>query len=1633
LYPNVFLFYEITNKPSWAVFDSATGRLWGTPAFGDAGTYSNIRITADDGELTDSVLFSISVAVGNTAPAISGTPPAAANAGAPYTFTPTASDPDGDPLTFSISNMPAWSSFNTTTGELSGTPADTDGGTFSNIAITVTDSKGASASLAAFSITVNLAPTADPGGPYTIQLNESLRFSLTASYDPEGSALTYNWDFGDGATSTLAIPEHTYTTVGSYTVTLVVNDGALNSAPATARVTIVDNYNPFLNFGANSATCNGSNPVNGATGNKYQPETDYTGAGPFPLSFIRHYNSGSPAIGSLGINWRSSYDRSVDATVPNEAQVYHANGNIIKFQLVGGLWQAPTGITSRLESISGGFKFTTNDDLVETYDSSGRLVSIANRAGLGLNLSYNAAGKLETVADGLGRSLIFAYVNDRIQTLTDPAGRDTTYSYDSLGNLENVTYPDGGVRTYLYENATYRHLLTGIIDENRTRFATYGYDTEGRATQSTHAGGTNNVGFVFNADGTTTITDAKGEARTYAYQELNGVLKVSDIAGSICTSCGGSSSNTTYDANGFPDVVTDFNNNITDYDYDARGLEIQRIEAVGSPLERTIITAWHPSYRVPACRTEPNRTTILDYYSDGQLQTSTVVDTSDPALFPSTNSKTCSAIIARGDFATLNKRATNYIYYPSGLLQTIDGPRMDVSDVTNYTYDATGNLTGITNALGHAIALQQYDTHGRPGRMVDPNGLATVLTYDLRGRLDVVTVGGEVTDYDYDPAGNLDIVTLPDGTSLDYDYDAANRLTDIRDQLGNHIHYTLDALGNQTQTDISDPAGVLRRTQSAVYNLANRLEKTVGAANQTTDFMDYDGNGNLKQVRDPGGNNTFYTYDALNRLKTITDAITGVTVYGYDAQDNQVSVQDPRGLTTSYTYDGLGNRTELNSPDTGVTTYTSHDRAGNVLGQTDARNKTTAYTYDALNRIKTITYNDGSTTVYDYDVGANAIGRLSSMTDVTGTTAWSYDIHGGVTSKAQTNAGVTLTTSYTYNSVTGQLETMTTPGGRVINYTYASGQINGINVDGKTVISNISYDPFGSASAWTWGNNTSVTRTSDLDGQLELYTLGDVNRQIEYYPTGNVQNIIDPGNAANNQAFNYDALQRLTNYQGLGATDVYGYDANGNRDALTLGAQNYANVIDLVSNRIDSVGGPIARTYSYDAVGNTLNDGTHSYAYDDRGRLTSVDNGAMTYAINGLGQRIRKLGSQPVQQGDVNGDGSIDPRDVDAVLATAVGTGTPVGTTDCNADSSTNVLDAVCINNLIAATGAGQPLSARLRYAYDEDGQLLGQYSDTGAPIQETIWFNGQPVAVLEGEQMYYVYADHLNTPRAITNQANTTVWSWVSDPFGVAVPNEDPDGDGSPFVYNHRFAGQYYDTETGLHYNYFRYYDPTTGSYITSDPVGLAGGLNTYGYVGGNPLNTIDPYGLDCVAINGSVTCTAPGGGQTVTFPRPDGWPDVINSDSSNYHFYNIPVPLNGANSSCVMQGIINNPTPGSPSAASPQGTLNNATPTSGQNLFNTIDLISSFGNESGGYNNSPVRSYTRNNGSVVVNVTLPGHPLHPGYVARSISGSQVNNYGEGTGGLQGPVSQFFGIAGQINGVWNGQTQGIIGNCGCN
>jgi YD repeat-containing protein len=216
------------------------------------------------------------------------------------------------------------------------------------------------------------------------------------------------------------------------------------------------------------------------------------------------------------------------------------------------------------------------------------------------HLLYDAQGRLTSVSDPFGRTLTFAYDTfNRVSGMTDPASTTYVYTYDSTNNLTSVTYPDGTTRTYLYEDSAFPHALTGIIDENGQRFATYIYDAQGRAVSSEHAGGAEKVTLTYDTvNGETTVTDALGTQRTYAYETILGVARTSH-ATQPCLSCGSATADLAYDASGNVISRTDFNGNITRYTYDlTRNLEAQRVEAVGTPEQRTITTAWHPTFRL---------------------------------------------------------------------------------------------------------------------------------------------------------------------------------------------------------------------------------------------------------------------------------------------------------------------------------------------------------------------------------------------------------------------------------------------------------------------------------------------------------------------------------------------------------------------------------------------------------------------------------------------------------------------------------------------------------------------------------------------------------------------------------------------------------------------------------------------------------------------------------------------------------------------------------------------------------------------------------------------------------------------------------------------------------------------------
>jgi RHS repeat-associated protein len=225
------------------------------------------------------------------------------------------------------------------------------------------------------------------------------------------------------------------------------------------------------------------------------------------------------------------------------------------------------------------------------------------------------------------------------------------------------------------------------------------------------------------------------------------------------------------------------------------------------------------------------------------------------------------------------------------------------------------------------------------------------------------------------------------------------------------------------------------------------------------------------------------------------------------------------------------------------------------------------------------------------------------------------------------------------------------------------------------------------------------------------------------------------------------------------------------------------------------------RISGYDAAGNALSYEDVVLTYDNRNRLVSTQKGATTrtYVYNALGQLTKASGG--------------------------------VGGT--------------------------------VHYVHDESGRLVGEYDGTGGLLQETVWLGDLPVATLRPGtpiEINYVHSDHLGTPVRVTRASDDARrWQWNRDPFGTLPANENPDSIGS-FSYSLRLPGQLFDGQAGLHQNMFRDYSPAIGRYVESDPIGLAGGVNTYGYVGQRPTALKDPTGLAAPAAAG--LCFVPGVG---------------------------------------------------------------------------------------------------------------------------------------------------------------------------
>jgi RHS repeat-associated protein len=530
--------------------------------------------------------------------------------------------------------------------------------------------------------------------------------------------------------------------------------------------------------------------------------------------------------------------------------------------------------------------------------------------------------------------------------------------------------------------------------------------------------------------------------------------------------------------------------------------------------------------------------------------------------------------------------------------------------------------------------------------------------------------------------------------------------------------------------------------------------------------------------------------------KRIVNPDTNYTEYTYDALGDRTNVKDPRNNNTVYAYDNLRRMITMTQPGQIITQY-GYDIHDNLTSVTDPKANTTQYQYDDFGRRIKVISPDTGTTIYSHDEAGN----INQKSDARGTeVSYSYDSLNRITAAQFTDSTQNITYSYDSTSVTngkGRLTGRTDSSG---TYTFWYDAQGNLNREDKTIssvlyttqyaynldnnLTSITY-PTGRAVTYTLDQTGRVTQVATtLNGNPKTLALG-----IGYLPYGGITGLTY-GNGLS-LSHGYDNQYRTSSIVvGSTMSRTYDYDPNGNITSILDAIEPSGN------ESFENAG-----TYSYDQGTNILADiqgeANVLYDYDDNGNTISANTRTFIYDLSNR-------------------------------LITVQDNGVTIAQYVYNA-----------LNQRIKKIVSG----ITTIFHYDLRGHLIAETSQIGKMLAEYIYLADRPLAMIRsGEALYYYHNDHLGTPQVLTDDTATISWKAFYKPFGEAVISVSTVE--NPF----RYPGQYYDQETGLHYNWNRYYDPKTGRYLTPDPIGLDGGINLFPYVKNNPVNWIDPEGLQTV-----------------------------------------------------------------------------------------------------------------------------------------------------------------------------------------
>ncbi len=733
--------------------------------------------------------------------------------------------------------------------------------------------------------------------------------------------------------------------------------------------------------------------------------------------------------------------------------------------------------------------------------------------------------------------------------------------------------------------------------------------------------------------------------------------------------------------------------------------------------------------------------------------------------------------------------------------------------------DRYGRVLSATDQLGNT-ARAERDYLGLPTLMIGADGTQTAVEYNSLGLpARISEPNGAVWHYAYDQAGNLLRTTDPLGANTSYAYNERGALTAMTDPAGGTTTFAVNGAG--LAVSATDPTGSIWRLDRDAFGRVAAITDPLGATRRSA----YSIEGQVLWREDAAGNVERYVYDPSGNLVEHIGPSGAITRFSYGPMGLRTTLIDPQGHRHGFSYDSELRLTRVIGPSGLEWTYT-YDAAGRLIGERDFDGRELTYRLDAAGRLIERVNGAGQAVSFEHDAAGRIVGRTAGAAeyqytfDSTGLMVraegpgsvleFTRDLRGRALSESAD--GRILTRVY---DALGHVIQRVTPSGAVSRWTFdAAGRAEAL--DASSARLGFGYDLAGRETMRTLGPEIALARFHDQTGRisaLRLTARQEVRqeRTYAYRADGAVEQVAD--RLRGTRLYTLDLLGRATAVTAEGWSETYAYDELGN-----LTAARYARTAAGMH--------PAPPEHRTITGTRTRNDGHTVYEYDGEGRLVRRRRRTLSgqlmqwsYTWDALDQLIRV---------DTPDRGSwtysYDP----------LGRRTAKTLLDVDGSALERTVFTYDGPRLIEQSRSDPHRGTRDTTTWDYEPDTFIPVAQTG---HRTI---GEPSDEYVEVQFHAIVTDLVGTPQELVSQDGALVQLATRDLWGRAAASSDTD-EACPL----RFPGQYFDAETGLHYNLHRFYDPELAAYISPDPLGLLPGPNPRAYIG-NPLTGSDPLGLN-------------------------------------------------------------------------------------------------------------------------------------------------------------------------------------------